>query len=410
MSKVFVSHSSADDGFVRELQQALGDFGQDVWIDSREIRGGDLLWPEIQKAIEDASAFAIVVSPNAFQSEWVGRELQHALDVQKQRGNDVFPVVPLSLNGTRLGVLQHFFGSEPAYVKVSSEAGGIEAALDPILVALRKRDPSDPPLIRLPKTEPLEELVLELSDLRFDELDGVRRPSGLARLIHIPASTQQREVESEESWRFIAPLGPIEAEELRWYLEKYAIWPSEYFRERARKVEESLERWGQLLHRAALPVAYTSEVMKSWARNDSDTGRRFSIQVKAKLAAGASAEDTETARECATLLLGLPWELLHDGRTFLFQGAKPVRVRRRLPNTRPLDVAVVSTPIRILLVSARPEDDSCQYFDHRASALPLVEGMEALEDSYVCTCSILLRCRPCAWSSTARGVLASRTT
>jgi len=44
-----------DDGFVRELQQALGDLGQDVWIDSGALRGGDRLWPEIQKAIEEAS-------------------------------------------------------------------------------------------------------------------------------------------------------------------------------------------------------------------------------------------------------------------------------------------------------------------------------------------------------------------
>src|SRR6185503_15813789 len=77
-------------------------------------------------------------------------------------------------------------------------------------------------------------------------------------------------------------------------------------------------------------------------------------------------------------LLEVPWELLHDGEAYLFQGAKPVRVRRRLPSTRVLDVRVVSPPIRILLVTARPEDDACGYLDHRASALPLVEAMEAL--------------------------------
>ncbi len=74
----------------------------------------------------------------------------------------------------------------------------------------------------------------------------------------------------------------------------------------------------------------------------------------------------------------MPWELLHDGEAYLFQGAKPTRVRRRLPNTKVLDVQVVSPPIRILLVTARPEDDACGYIDHRASALPLVEAMEAL--------------------------------
>jgi tetratricopeptide (TPR) repeat protein len=378
MPKLFISHSSKDDDFVRELQQALGDLGQDVWIDSRELRGGDPLLSDIQKAIEDASAYAVVVSTDALQSKWVGKELRHALGVQKQRGRDVFPVIPLSLNGTKLGVLEEFFDEEPIYIPVSSDAGGIENALNASLVALGKRLPSDVYAIPQPKAEPLEELVLELTDLKFHEQDGVRRASARARLVYEPATGGQREVASNQNWRFVAPIGPIEAEEMRWYLEKYAIWPSEYFRDRARKVEESLVKWGQLLYEAAMPVAHTANVLHAWARIDEHAGRRFSVQVDATLEAGVSARDSETARECATLLLGLPWELLHDGNSFLFQGAKPTRVRRRLPNTRVLDVPVVSTPIRILLVTARPEDDSCPYLDHRASALPLVEAMEAL--------------------------------
>jgi hypothetical protein len=47
------------------------------------LRGGDPLWSEIQKAIEEASAFAVVISPDALQSKWVGRELVHALEVRK---------------------------------------------------------------------------------------------------------------------------------------------------------------------------------------------------------------------------------------------------------------------------------------------------------------------------------------
>lgn len=378
MSKVFISHASADDAFVRELQRTLSDLQQDVWIDSRELRGGDRLWPEIQKAIEDAAACVVVVSTDALQSKWVGKELRHALDVQKQRGKDAFSVVPLSLNGTKLGVLEEFFSDEPTYVPVSSSPGGVEAALHAILVALGKRLPADVPPTPQPEVEPIEELVLEFTDLKFHEQDGVRRASARARLVYEPATEGRREVASEQSWRFVAPIGPIEAEELRWYLEKYAVWPSDYFHDRARQVEESLLKWGQLLYTAALPVAYTSNVMIAWAGVDSDTGRRFSVQVDAAMEAGAADADLQTARESATLLLGLPWELIHDGRAFLFQGARPTRVRRRLPNTRVLGVPVVATPIRILLVTARPEDHACPYIDHRASALPLVDAMEAL--------------------------------
>jgi hypothetical protein len=50
MAHLFLSHSSADDGFVRELREALADLGQEVWIDSRQLKGGDPLWSEIQAA------------------------------------------------------------------------------------------------------------------------------------------------------------------------------------------------------------------------------------------------------------------------------------------------------------------------------------------------------------------------
>jgi hypothetical protein len=331
MTKLFLSHSSTDDPFVRDLRAVLADHGQEGWIDSRQLRGGDPLWPEIEQAIEAASAFAVVVSPDALQSKWVGKELRHAIKLREQRGKDDFPVFALALNGTRLGVLEEFFGEEPIYIPLSSGAGGIEAAINPILVALGKRDPADVPALPQPQAEPLEELVLELSDLQFQERDGVRRATARARLIYEPATPGQPKVHSTQSWRLVAPTGPIEAGELRWYLEQYAIWPSPYFKSRARQVEEKLVQWGQQLHGAALPLAHTANVMNAWARVGDQAGRRFSVQVDATLEAGAPDAEAAKAREAATLLLGLPWELLHDGNSYLFQGAKPTRVRRRLP-------------------------------------------------------------------------------
>src|SRR6185503_15015168 len=130
MSNLFISHSSRDDDYVRDLRAALADQGLQGWIDSRQLRGGDPLWSEIQKAIEDASGYVVVVSTDSLQSKWVGKELIHALSVRDERGKDKFPVVPLSLNGTKLGMLESIFGEEPTYIPVTSDAGGVEAALN----------------------------------------------------------------------------------------------------------------------------------------------------------------------------------------------------------------------------------------------------------------------------------------
>jgi len=367
MTQLFLSHSSTDDPFVRDLRAALADHDQEGWIDSRQLRGGDPLGPEIEQAIEAASAFAVVVSPAALQSKWVGTELRHTLKLREQRGKDQFPVFALALDGTRLGVLEEFFGEEPVYISLSSDAGGIESAINPILVALGKRDPADVPALPQPQAEPLEELVLELTDLQFHERDGMRRATARARLIYEPATPGQPDVHSAQSWRPVAPTGPIEAGDLRWYLEQSAIWPSPYFKSRAQQVEEKLMEWGQLLHAAALPLAHTANVMNAWARVGDQAGRRFSVQVDASLEAGAPQAEAAISREAATLLLGLPWELLHNGSSYLFQGAKPTRVRRRLPGTEGVGVAVVAPPIRILLITARPDDDAWGYITSAAT-------------------------------------------
>jgi tetratricopeptide (TPR) repeat protein len=121
-------------------------------------------------------------------------------------------------------------------------------------------------------------------------------------------------------------------------------------------------------------------VLQAWARIDGQASRRFSVYVdpEATLEADTPDADRQTAREAATALLALPWELLHDGQGYLFQGRHPTRVRRRLPNTRVLDLPLLAPPIRILLVSPRPEDQACGYIDHRVSALALVAAIEEL--------------------------------
>ncbi len=380
LTHLFLSHSSADDGFVRELRQALVDLGQEVWIDSRQLKGGDPLESEIKAAIEAASGLAVLVSAASLQSRWVGKELLHGLQVQKHRGRERFAVVPLSLDGTRLGVFEEFFEEEPTYIAVSSAPGGAMAAVHDILVALGKRLPTDRPPVEQLRPEPVEELVLELSNLRFLEEVGKRRATGTAQLVYEPATGGQRPVESAK-WRLVAPLGPIEAEDLSWYLERWAVWPNPVVADRAQKVEANLMAWGQALHAAALPPAHTTEVLQAWAGVGANASRRFSVSVDPSLEAGVSDGETATAQEAATALLALPWELLHNGDGFLFQGARPTRVRRRLPNTRNHSVPVVATPIRVLLITARPEDDACGYLDHRASAGPLVAATEDLGDA-----------------------------
>jgi hypothetical protein len=377
--QLFISHATADDALVRQLQRALDLNGVQAWIDSRELVGGDPLWSEIAQRIRDADAYLVLVSPAGLQSAWVGKELKLALAVQRERGAQAYPVIPLSLDDTKLGVLESFFDDTPAYIPLSSAPNGITEALPEIRAALGRELIAEVAQQTQPATKPLEDLVLELSDLGFHVDDNnVRRAQARARLVYQPAETGAREVRSQQDWRLVAPIGPIEAGELAWYLEKYPIWPGEPYKPRARQVEKDLIEWGKQLYQSAMPTDQTANVLAAWEGVSANAARRFSVHVDAATLAGSDAAEEREAGEAATGLLGLPWELLHNGDRFLFQGARPTRVRRRLPSTQGYDRPLPDPPIRILLVSPRPEDDACAYIDHRVSALPLVDAVEHL--------------------------------
>lgn len=379
---VFISHSSHDDSFVKELRQNLQFQGLEIWVDSQKLRGGDKLEPQIKKAIEEASAFILVFSLNTINSAWVRHEVNHALKVQKKK--EKYPVIPLMLEGVKPAALGSFFKKEPVGIKIKTGPGGIAEAMGQILAALGEREPEDIQPMLAPETRPMDELLLELTEPRIIEQDGVRRAAARARLKYVPAGKGDREVEG--TFMFAAPLGPIEKEELSWYLERYYLWPTGVFKERAKKVELLLPQWGGLLYHAVFDHPSVKEVLAAWEKPNQKAERRFTVFVDEQWIAEADDETEEKtkkikeAKEAATLLLTLPWELLHHDRAYFFQGAKPVQVRRRLPHRQRLDTMTVEAPIRILLVSPRPEDEAAGYIDHRISALPLVEALESLGD------------------------------
>jgi tetratricopeptide (TPR) repeat protein len=84
-----------------------------------------------------------------------------------------------------------------------------------------------------------------------------------ATLVYDPADPAVRRVESRR-FTFTAPLGPIEANELRWYLESYYLWPTGVFKERAERIEAQLPQWGQDLYHAVVATQHAQEALRAW--------------------------------------------------------------------------------------------------------------------------------------------------
>ena len=154
-----------------------------------------------------------------------------------------------------------------------------------IFAALGKELPEDWETQREVKAEPVEELILELTDPIIEEKDGVRRATATAELTYHPA---EGPCHHQPPLKFTAPLGPVELGEIRWYIERYYQWPTGVFKTRAEKTEKALPEWGQALYTAALGGESAREPLEAWKRKSGS--RRFSVQVDAEPPEGTDEE------------------------------------------------------------------------------------------------------------------------
>jgi hypothetical protein len=77
MGHVFVSYSRQDAAYVTRLVEQLRQAGINVWVDE-EIESGDRWEHLIKEQVDACQIFLPVMSPDAENSPWVGREIARA--------------------------------------------------------------------------------------------------------------------------------------------------------------------------------------------------------------------------------------------------------------------------------------------------------------------------------------------
>jgi hypothetical protein len=97
MGYIFLSYSRKDKGIAEQLENQLKAAGYEMWIDFEGIRGGDLWREAIVKAIDQADALVVLLSPNSAQSDNVCTELVLATE-NKTR------IVPVDISTPRTSI------------------------------------------------------------------------------------------------------------------------------------------------------------------------------------------------------------------------------------------------------------------------------------------------------------------
>ncbi|WP_114968006.1 toll/interleukin-1 receptor domain-containing protein [Rhodoferax ferrireducens] len=93
---IFLSHASADKGFVRGLAVDLGELGHQPWLDEWEILGGESIPTKIAEGLDQADFVVVVLSEHAVASRWVEQEWQAKFwaEVNERK----VTVIPILLN------------------------------------------------------------------------------------------------------------------------------------------------------------------------------------------------------------------------------------------------------------------------------------------------------------------------
>lgn len=103
MSHIFISYSKQNLAFARYLRALLEGEGFAVWMDEAQLPPSARWWKSIEQNIESCAAFVVIMSPQAYESDWVEREILLA----EGRKRPIFPVLLAGEPWSRLANIQY---------------------------------------------------------------------------------------------------------------------------------------------------------------------------------------------------------------------------------------------------------------------------------------------------------------
>ena len=89
---IFLSHNSQDKESVRSAADAMREHGLDVWLDEEQLIPGTRWIPELEKAIQNSAAVAVMIGSNGLGS-WERPEMEGALIQSVDRHTPVIPML-----------------------------------------------------------------------------------------------------------------------------------------------------------------------------------------------------------------------------------------------------------------------------------------------------------------------------
>ena len=353
---IFISHASSDDAFVAELRQALEGQGLSVWVDSRNLRGGAKLAPEIEQAIEQArqvwwcSARARSTRPGC------ASEIQQALQVEQRPPGRWLSRDPAAAAGHRARRAWRLVRRGAGRGSGRARPGGVErgAAGHP---GRAGRAPARPIASRsqAPTAQPVEELLLQLVDPRSTPQEGTRRAPATATLIYEPADRQRARRSRAGGSRSPRRSARSRPTTCAGTWRATTCGRSGVFKERAERIEAAAAAVGpgRCMH-AALRHEIAQEALSGLAAAADGAERRFSVLVDGDLPDGAARSSRPPPARPPPSCWRCRGSCCTTAAATCSRASTPCGCAGACRTATPSRSRSTGLPIRILLVSPRP--------------------------------------------------------
>jgi hypothetical protein len=128
--RVFISHSWDEKAQASELERALDAAGAEVWVDHREVRGGDNFPKRISDALGWCNTLLLLWSGRSATSSWVEQEWTNAVALRKS-------IIPCTLDETPLPSIL----ANRRHINFQDAARGVAELLDALDIAVTDRGP-----------------------------------------------------------------------------------------------------------------------------------------------------------------------------------------------------------------------------------------------------------------------------
>ncbi len=89
----FISYSTKDEEFARRLYSRMRDEHLRVWFAPEDVKGGEKLYEQIERAIQIHDRLLLILSEHSMQSEWVMTEIRKARKTEiEENRRKLFPI------------------------------------------------------------------------------------------------------------------------------------------------------------------------------------------------------------------------------------------------------------------------------------------------------------------------------